>query len=238
MVFQNHAETICGYLNWYKSSLQKTEVDEDQWNIQSDKFSKYLVMTCWKKMEWQIPNWSSHGLIYHLVRITNGGDATMYARFTTAASQLRSSPELAKNQAHLKKLLNEETLVFILQGQVGRPDKETVTKLLQACDDNAGRSLYTCDTVEAFHNLLVGTLIAYANFLCGIKQHVFAGKWKNAGVSARGFLSMVHLLNAVVHSEAFNRHMKLLQQAQCLELPSQQHQADYMATWSSVLKKE
>jgi len=130
-------------------------------------------------MERRISHWSGRGLIYHLVHITNGGDATMYARFTMVASQLHSSPELAKNQAlqaHLKKLLNKETLVFILQGQVGRPDKEAVTKLLQAYDDNAGRSLYTCDTAEAFHNLLVGTLIVYANFLCGIKQHVFAGK--------------------------------------------------------------
>ena len=103
-----------------------------------------------------------------------------------------------------------------------------MTKLLQACDDNAGRSLYTCDRAKAFHNLLVGTLIMYANFLCGIKQHIFAGKWKNAGVSARGFLSMVLLLDAIVHSEVFDRHMKLLQQAQCLELPSQRRQADYM----------
>jgi len=231
MVFQDHTETICGYLNWYKSSLQKTEVDKDQWNTQSDKFSKYLVMTCWKKMEQQISHWSGLGLIYHLVRITNGGDATMYTRFTTAVSQLRSSPELAKNQVlqvHLKELLNKKTLVFILQGQVGRSNKEAVMKLLQACDNNVGRSLYTCDTAKAFHNLLVGTLIAYANFLCGIKQHIFAGTLKNAGVSACGFLSMVHLLDAIVHSKAFDQHIKLLQQVQCLELLSQQCQADYM----------
>ena len=134
MVFQDHAETICGYLNWYKSSLRKTEVDKDQWNTQLDKFLKYLVMTYWKKMEWWIFHWSGLGLIYHLTRITNGGDATMYTRFTTAVSQLHSSPELAKNQAlqaHLEKLLNKETLVFILQGQVGQPDKEAVMKRQQ-----------------------------------------------------------------------------------------------------------
>ena len=53
-------------------------------------------------------------------------------------------------------------------------------------------------------------------------------KWKNTGVSAHGFLSMVCLLDAIVHSEAFDWHMKLLQQVQCLELPSQQSQADYL----------
>jgi len=51
---------------------------------------------------------------------------------------------------------------------------------------------------------------------------------ENASVSAHGFLSMVHLLDAIVHSKAFNQHMKLQQQVQYLELPSQQRQADYM----------
>jgi len=68
-------------------------------------------------MEQWISHWSGLGLIYHLACITDGGDMTMYARFTMVASQLCSSPELAKNQVlqvHLKKLLNKETLVFIL----------------------------------------------------------------------------------------------------------------------------
>ena len=176
-------------------------------------------------MERRISHWSSHGLIYHLVHVTNGADAAMYSRFIMAVNQLHSSPELAKNQAlqaHLKKMLDEETLVYILQGQVGRPDREAATKLLQACDDDTGRSLYTCDMAKAFHNLLVGTLITYANFLCGIQEHIFTEKWKNTSVSAHGFLSMVCLLNAIVHSEAFDWHMKLLQQVQCLELPFQQ----------------
>ena len=57
-------------------------------------------------------------------------------------NQLHSSPKLAKNQAlqmHFKKMLDEETLVYILQGQVGRPDREAATKLLQACDDDTSR---------------------------------------------------------------------------------------------------
>ena len=73
-------------------------------------------------MEQRISHWSSHGLIYHLACVTNGADAAMYSRFIMAANQLHSSPELAKNQvlqAHLKKMLDKETLVYILQGQVG-----------------------------------------------------------------------------------------------------------------------
>lgn len=231
MVFQDHAETIGGYLNWYKSSLRNAGIKEEERRDQSDKFSKYLVMACWRKMDRRITQWFSLGLVYHLAQITNKENATLYKRFTTAASQLPDSSQSAKNRAlrlHLQQQFDQEILADILESQARGHNQEFAAKLLQACSDETGGPLYTRDTAEAFHNLLVGTLITYAKLLCKMKGYVHAKNWKAAGPHAGGFLGMARLLDAIVHSSAFNQHMELLQRSRCLELPSLQRRAEYL----------
>jgi hypothetical protein len=231
MVFEDHAETISGYLNWYKSSLRNPGIEEKRFD-QSDKFSKYLVMACWRKMDRRITHWFSLGLVYHLAQITNKQNATLYDNFTMAASQLPDSSQSAKNRAlrlHLQEQFDQEILADILGNHDDDPDQEGAAKLLRACSDETGGSLYTRDTAEAFHNLLVGTLITYARLLRDMKEYVHAKDWEGAaGPTTGGFLGMVRLLDVIVHSKAFDEHMELLQRSRCLELPSLQHRADYL----------
>ena len=230
MIFQDHTETIGGYLNWYKSSLQNTGIKEEQCN-QSDKFSKYLVMAYWRKMDRQITHRFSLGLVYHLAQIMNKKDVALYDKFTMVVSQLPDSLHPAKIwalQLQLQQQFDQKILADILGSQIGEPDQEAVEKLLWACSDETGGSLYTCNTAKAFHNLLIWTLTTYARLLCEMKEYIVAEDWEAAGPHAGGFLGMAHLLNAIVHSAAFDEHMELLQQSQCLELPSLQCQADYL----------
>ena len=84
-----------------------------------------------------------------------------------AASQLPNSSQSAKNQAlqlHLQQQFDQEILADILESQAQGYNQEFAAKLLQAYSDETGRPLYTCDMAEAFHNLLIGTLITYAKF--------------------------------------------------------------------------
>ena len=105
-------------------------------------------------------------------------------------------------------------------------DDSTKTKLLlpclrRLCHDNQNKSLYNEETITEFYHLLVATMLYYARALGDLDK---AENKMQKNIAASLVLRLTRLLNAIMVSGVFQRHITFLVQQNLLHMPSDQQQ--------------
>jgi hypothetical protein len=148
---------VCSYLNDYKKSVTRPD--------DSKKFFKYLLSVCWPKLRQRISSWQGLGLICRLAT---------YPKLSVDPRAFPPCPPTVDSQDNLLATflaINAEMLQVLEESGpnfVERP--VSFAKLVSAAKN--WTALYTKETAQEFHDLLVITLATYAMRLnCFLDHH-------------------------------------------------------------------
>ncbi|KAF8330281.1 hypothetical protein F5887DRAFT_986545 [Amanita rubescens] len=226
----DHLKTICSYLQVYKSSTTKDRSDI------ATAFSRYLIITCWRKMYRRISSWSSLGLLHTLRAFDEGTLQGMAHKAETVdddADEDRDTRQEPNNDRSLALFLstsNQETLELLMAEDSKALQAATRLQAV-ACESN---NIYRPDTVVDFHIFFTSLLINYAKQLADLAK---VGGWGQRGKSvdatkilssARIFLPFALALYNVAHSNATRKHLKMLNNSGQLFLPTAHEASIYM----------
>ena len=150
----DHIATVCGYLNDY------SQLPPQLRNQASERFFSYLTSVSWRKNHRRINRWVTVGLI---VELAWAGAEPLSPQEEIEGVIQQITPKPDRRLASRLLDINQNTLNDIVgswkYGHVRKLDN-----LLEKC--KAGSPiLYTMDTMDEFHHLLVATLVAYARTL-------------------------------------------------------------------------
>ena len=213
MSFPNHVATVSAYLDAYRK-----ELDSARREVLSARFSRYLILACWKKMRSRVSHWAVVGIICNLALAPHETLLRMKVQPSTQADK-----RLAMNLMALNNVSGLDGPLSYYQPPYANEDA-SISCLLRACEDS--RPLYTKDTAIDFHRLLVGTLLAYASLVEGYYK---ASPTERAQIDKHLSISGT-LLRLVLYSDAFDCHMKSLVQANppILSFPMSDHIDEYV----------
>ena len=225
--------TVREYLNWYR------RVDDAKRLGGSSMFAEYIVSACWRKMKRRIGHWASVGLMHNMAKV----DLQTLSLLATPANLHHHTSKNSdfKLSLYLRALEKNESLEKILsyheyhipsKAILPSEDDSTKTKLIlpclqRLCRDDQNKSLYNEETVVEFHHLLVATMLYYAQALGDLNMEEKARQEADIRVNSAApvVLRLTRLLNAIVVSGAFQRHIKFLVERNLLQMPSDKHQA-------------
>lgn len=188
---------------------------------QSQLFSEYLVLACWKKIHRRMSHWSSIALLHSLFELKP--HAADFSVINAAPSDALLASALRKfsawgGRSSLKRYIN----------QSDTPDLPLpFPELFEAAVKPSG-ILWGEHTILSFHQFLVALTLAYARALNLLKvtmEDSTSKMWeKKTRISM--VLNFSRLLSAVVYSYAFKFHLELLGAANLLRVPSQLYLSD------------
>jgi hypothetical protein len=231
--FPNHIATVEDYLRCYKTSPDKLRFFYC--------FTQYIVARAWKKMHRRIFSPYSLGYIYSLTKV---GGTQLRAKFLAHSPSI---PTPKGNDTKLASLLvgmQEEGQIssLIMDSCPSKEFRSQLTSLLSAFADvlkkkenkelsgvPEGTGVYTEATCYEFHQLLVASLMAYANALGELcdagnaktmeaREHCMEKVWK-----------CTCLLWRIAYSQIFHQHVVLLARSLWLEPELPQEDAKRMA---------
>lgn len=210
----DHVTTVRAYLNDYR----KTESKSDRANM-SSLFSDYITTACWRKMYRQMTHWATLGLIRTLALISDDQlkSAVQFQRDSPDVFDGKPDSRLASSLISLVKRYDQtvpSALEAILAYHPTAPKE--LSDLLSQCHEESP-VLYTQNTVEDFHHLLVASLIAYGSLLARIFDADGGTERLQLGTTVSVF---ARFLSTIVNSKAMTRHLRLLNLDDLLKLPT------------------
>jgi hypothetical protein len=228
--FPNHIATVEDYLRCYKTSPDKLRFFYC--------FTQYIVARAWKKMHRRIFSPYSLGYIYSLAKV---GGTQLRAKFLAHSPSI---PTPKGNDTKLASLLvgmQEEGQIssLIMDSCPSKEFRSQLTSLLSAFADvlkkkenkelsgvPEGTGVYTEATCYEFHQLLVASLMAYANALGALckaerdlEEHRDMETMKTREDCTEKVWQCTYLLWRIACSHIFRQHLVLLRRGLWLHRP-------------------
>jgi hypothetical protein len=232
--FPNHIATVEDYLRCYKTSANKLKIFYH--------FTQYIVARTWKKMHRRIFSLHSLAFMYPLTKV---GEPELRAKFLAHSSSI-PTPKCHDTKLALLLVGMQEMgqISLIMDNCPSEEFRSQLTSLVPAFADvlkkkengelsavPEGTGVYTEATCYEFHQLLVASLMAYANALGALceaerdmktmktREHCMEKVWK-----------CTCLLWRIAYSQIFHQHVVLLARSLWLEPELPQDDAEHAAS--------
>jgi len=166
----------------------------------------------------RMTHWSTLGLIRSLARISDDQlkEAAEDQRDSVDVFDGKPDYRLAIRLSSLAKRYDESpTAIEAIMAYHPTAAEDKLSGLLSHCHEDPP-VLYTQDTVEDFHHLIVAIFIAQGSVLA----RIFDALGDDRVVLGTTFTILARLLSTILNSKAMTRHLRLLKRYDLLKLPT------------------
>ena len=220
----HHSAVVSDYLNQYHTATL-----EDRLKL-SNNFSRYLVLSCWRKLRRRMCHWAMISLVHSLFYLD---EPTTQAISSTKVE----SPQLSASSAdfRLAKLLSNlspNSLNPVMETVRDNPSlRKSIPNLLSKYKNTADK-LYDHTTAIEFHSLFMAVLVTYARTL-SLLQSASQSQASQSQASQsqasqiqieriiKSLVGCVRLLSRIISSDAFSTYLETLGRHNLLSIPDE-----------------